>query len=94
LFLVALSFLDDVYGLSATWRFIAQFAAAAVFLACGLPVAPETVGWGVALLTLVWMANLYNFMDGADGLAGGMALFGFSGYAAESPAIGWRLAFS
>jgi UDP-N-acetylmuramyl pentapeptide phosphotransferase/UDP-N-acetylglucosamine-1-phosphate transferase len=27
------------------------------------------------------MTNLYNFMDGADGLAGGMAVFGFGTYA-------------
>jgi UDP-N-acetylmuramyl pentapeptide phosphotransferase/UDP-N-acetylglucosamine-1-phosphate transferase len=26
------------------------------------------------------MINLYNFMDGSDGLAGGMALIGFTGY--------------
>jgi UDP-N-acetylmuramyl pentapeptide phosphotransferase/UDP-N-acetylglucosamine-1-phosphate transferase len=26
------------------------------------------------------MTNLYNFMDGSDGLAGGMALFGFAFY--------------
>ena len=32
------------------------------------------------LLFIVWMTNLYNFMDGSDGLAGGMALFGFSFY--------------
>ena len=32
------------------------------------------------LLFVVWMTNLYNFMDGSDGLAGGMALFGFSCY--------------
>jgi UDP-N-acetylmuramyl pentapeptide phosphotransferase/UDP-N-acetylglucosamine-1-phosphate transferase len=30
------------------------------------------------------MTNLYNFMDGSDGLAGGMALFGFSTYAAAA----------
>lgn len=29
---------------------------------------------------LGWMMNLYNFMDGANGLAGGMAVFGFSAY--------------
>jgi UDP-N-acetylmuramyl pentapeptide phosphotransferase/UDP-N-acetylglucosamine-1-phosphate transferase len=29
---------------------------------------------------VVWMTNLYNFMDGSDGLAGGMALFGFASY--------------
>jgi UDP-N-acetylmuramyl pentapeptide phosphotransferase/UDP-N-acetylglucosamine-1-phosphate transferase len=27
------------------------------------------------------MTNLFNFMDGSDGLAGGMALFGFATYA-------------
>jgi len=32
------------------------------------------------LLYIVWMTNLYNFMDGSDGLAGGMALLGFSFY--------------
>ncbi len=30
------------------------------------------------------MTNLYNFMDGSDGLAGGMALFGFGFYAAAA----------
>jgi UDP-N-acetylmuramyl pentapeptide phosphotransferase/UDP-N-acetylglucosamine-1-phosphate transferase len=35
----------------------------------------------VAAVALVWLTNLYNFMDGADGLAGGMTFFGFGGYA-------------
>jgi UDP-N-acetylmuramyl pentapeptide phosphotransferase/UDP-N-acetylglucosamine-1-phosphate transferase len=35
---------------------------------------------GIAL-AITWCTNLYNFMDGADGLAGGMALFGFGAYA-------------
>jgi UDP-N-acetylmuramyl pentapeptide phosphotransferase/UDP-N-acetylglucosamine-1-phosphate transferase len=35
----------------------------------------------VLVLAIVWMTNLYNFMDGSDGLAGGMALFGFGAYA-------------
>jgi len=37
-------------------------------------------GWLSTLLTvlsIVWMANLYNFMDGIDGLAGGMTVVGF-----------------
>ncbi len=45
-----------------------------------------------AVLCITWCTNLYNFMDGADGLAGGMALFGFSScgfvaFAAGSPEI-------
>jgi UDP-N-acetylmuramyl pentapeptide phosphotransferase/UDP-N-acetylglucosamine-1-phosphate transferase len=34
-----------------------------------------------ALLFVVWMTNLYNFMDGMDGFAGGMAFFGFGTFA-------------
>src|SRR5206468_1963410 len=32
----------------------------------------------VLLVAITWMTNLYNFMDGADGLAGGMAVVGFA----------------
>ena len=35
----------------------------------------------VLALATMWVTNLYNFMDGSDGLAGGMALFGFGAYA-------------
>ncbi|MEZ5730005.1 MAG: glycosyl transferase [Burkholderiaceae bacterium] len=31
----------------------------------------------LAGLSIAWAANLFNFMDGADGIAGSMALFGF-----------------
>ena len=76
--LAALSVLDDVRGLPVALRFLAHFiAAAACLLALGL------TGWTVLLGTLavVWMTNLYNFMDGADGLAGGMAAIGFAALA-------------
>lgn len=33
------------------------------------------------LLALGWMTNLFNFMDGANGMAGGMAAIGFTAYA-------------
>lgn len=32
-------------------------------------------------IAICWMSNLFNFMDGANGMAGGMAFFGFGGYA-------------
>ncbi len=79
-FLSAVSFLDDVRGLSVIWRFLAHFVAAGMFVA--VYVLPELgfVGIALAVLAIVWMTNLYNFMDGSDGLAGGMALFGFGFY--------------
>jgi len=75
--LAGLGLMDDRRSLPARVRFLAQMLAAGVFLAFA---APAGGGMAVALLLigLVWMANLYNFMDGSDGLAGGMALFGFA----------------
>lgn len=79
LFIVSL--LDDIYSLSVRQRFLAHLVAAAVLVGgSGLL---EVQGITLALasvLFVVWMTNLYNFMDGSDGLAGGMALFGFAAY--------------
>ncbi len=79
--LCALSLLDDYLKVPAALRFAAHAAAAALFL-----YASPWAAWSWAALLavglgLVWFTNLYNFMDGADGLAGGMALFGFGAYA-------------
>ena len=76
--LAAVSLLDDVRGLPVALRFLAHFVAAvACLLALGL------TGWALlaGTLAVVWMTNLYNFMDGADGLAGGMAVIGFGALA-------------
>ena len=43
----------------------------------------EVHGWliaSIAAFLILWMTNLYNFMAGSDGLAGGMTLFGFCFY--------------
>ncbi|WP_227747044.1 MraY family glycosyltransferase [Paraburkholderia franconis] len=80
-FLAAVSQIDDRRGLPARVRFAAHLAAVVVYVA----LFPAAAAWwllcALAFL-MIWLVNLYNFMDGADGLAGGMALFGFSGYAA------------
>lgn len=79
--LVGLSFLDDLVGLPIVGRLMVHFIAA------GLGVAGLVVGqlgtWWIAILIVatVWMINLFNFMDGMDGLAGGMAIFGFGFFA-------------
>jgi len=76
--LAALSLLDDMRGLPVHVRFLAHFVAAtACLLALGIN------GWSLlgGTLAVVWMTNLYNFMDGADGLAGGMATIGFAALA-------------
>ncbi|KAB0659442.1 MraY family glycosyltransferase [Burkholderia diffusa] len=80
-FLAIVSLVDDRRGLPARVRFSAHVAAVAVLLSLYPSVQPWWVFLVIAFV-LVWLINLYNFMDGADGLAGGMTLFGFSAYAA------------
>lgn len=80
--IVAVSAADDLRSLHAFFRFGAHLIAAALF-AFTLP----AENWWLPLLWILsigWMCNLYNFMDGSDGLAGGMGLIGFSAYAAAS----------
>ena len=76
--LAGVSVLDDVRGLPVRVRFLAHIVAAA-----GCLVALGVNGWPLlaGTLAVVWMTNLYNFMDGADGLAGGMAAIGFGALA-------------
>jgi UDP-GlcNAc:undecaprenyl-phosphate GlcNAc-1-phosphate transferase len=80
--LSALSLLDDFRGLSVRVRFAGHVLAAAMTV-YALPEMPVWGSW-LAVLAMVWMTNLYNFMDGSDGLAGGMSLFGFASYGAAA----------
>ena len=96
--IAVLGFLDDHGHIAARWRLLGHFLAAAwgLFWIGGLP--PLTVfgffldlgllGSVLAAFYLVWLLNLYNFMDGIDGIAsveaisvclGGALLFLFVG---------------
>lgn len=81
-----LSLADDRWGLRARYRFAAHLAAVVVLLWL-LPM-PAALWWlaPVVAVGVVWAVNLYNFMDGADGLAGGMAVIGFGAYAVAAGA--------
>ena len=85
----AVSFWDDRIGLPPGLRFVVHSAAAiAVVIGTGLTL-PQIafpllgtwvlgpLGVPMAVLFLMWMTNLYNFMDGMDGFAGGMTVVGF-----------------
>lgn len=82
LLLFAISIADDKYNLPVHLRLGTHIIAASI-LVWGLD---WHFTWGgvlvalVVLMATVWMTNLYNFMDGADGLAGGMTIFGFGSY--------------
>ena len=77
--LAVLSFLDDLYGLPTVVRLAAHLGAAG--LSVWYALSPmHLVEMALLTLALAWITNLYNFMDGSDGLAGGMALIGFAAY--------------
>ena len=80
-FLVGISFLDDLIGLPIIGRLLVHFVAAGGAAVGLLLNHTGVVVILLAVVAIVWMTNLYNFMDGMDGLAGGMALFGFGFYA-------------
>jgi UDP-GlcNAc:undecaprenyl-phosphate/decaprenyl-phosphate GlcNAc-1-phosphate transferase len=84
LLLFVVSLVDDTRGLTVRQRLLAQAVAAAILVTGSGMVTQNPLLAGVVLLAAVWMTNLYNFMDGSDGLAGGMAFFGFSAYGAVS----------
>jgi len=93
LFLALLSLVDDLRALPISVRLPAHVAAAAVVvLAIASPdaghSAPGAVQCAVVVIAIAWMTNLYNFMDGADGLAGGMALIGFATLAVAATGAG------
>ena len=98
------SLMDDRRGLSIGVRLVVHLLAATLLvIGAGLVLPPMEVpmlgpislGWVAVPITvvfLVWMANLYNFMDGMDGFAGGMTvigcgLLGYLAWQAHHPVI-------
>ncbi len=101
LLVAAVSFWDDRAGLSRRLRLLVHLLAAILLWlgglrwdqlglpGLGIPL-PLLLALPLSLLYSLWMINLYNFMDGMDGLAGGMAAIGFAalallGYSAGDP---------
>jgi UDP-N-acetylmuramyl pentapeptide phosphotransferase/UDP-N-acetylglucosamine-1-phosphate transferase len=98
LLVAAVSFADDIRHRPAWLRLAVHLAAAVTLVWAGgyalgdlklLPgwtlTAPTWLLLGLSVLLTAWFINLYNFMDGMDGLAGGMAVIGFGAFAL----LGW-----
>ena len=85
LLIAAISFYDDIKNKSAIFKFISQLLAVLIVLWSGivldkmdLPILGTVdLEWGGYLLSLLWilgLTNAYNFMDGLDGLIGGVTV--------------------
>ena len=80
--------IDDRYDLRARWQIIGQVLIALIPIAFGLRIAfisnplgagdllfPDAIALGVTIFWTLGMQNSMNFIDGLDGLSGGISLF-------------------
>lgn len=84
LLVAAVGFADDKWDVKARYRLVVHCVAAmlALYLLGGPPSVSffdltldfGSLGWLLGVLYVVWMLNLYNFMDGINGLAAGEAI--------------------
>jgi UDP-N-acetylmuramyl pentapeptide phosphotransferase/UDP-N-acetylglucosamine-1-phosphate transferase len=76
---------DDIYSLSPNYRFLVQGLVAVIsilmmgyFRVVRIPMIGDVdlgvIGIAITFLWIIGMINAYNFMDGIDGMAGGVAL--------------------
>ncbi|MEQ1796111.1 MAG: MraY family glycosyltransferase [Nitrospira sp.] len=99
--LLLVGVIDDIRELPASSKLVAQLAAAGIVIASGkvLTLFPSGAAGDAAniLLTLLWIVgitNAFNFFDGMDGLATGLAILmaGFMGMMAfdtGQPGVAW-----
>jgi UDP-N-acetylmuramyl pentapeptide phosphotransferase/UDP-N-acetylglucosamine-1-phosphate transferase len=85
--LYAISWIDDRRSLSIQNRLSVHFATVLIWIAIGSLLHLQhtwttllVIYWIFLCLGITWAMNLFNFMDGSDGLAGSMAVIGFTAY--------------
>jgi UDP-N-acetylmuramyl pentapeptide phosphotransferase/UDP-N-acetylglucosamine-1-phosphate transferase len=79
---------DDAASLPVASRLGTHLVAAALAVIVVGPPASGVAMAVIAILGIAWIANLYTFMDGADGLAGGMTVIGFATFAIAAAQAG------
>lgn len=92
-FAFAVGLVDDRMTAPPLLKFIGQITVAALFIAIFGPLGAAPLpgigemslpGFAGAVIAAVWIVgfmNAYNFMDGSNGLAGGVAIFGLAAFA-------------
>lgn len=80
-----IGFIDDHHHIPPQWRMLVHFIAALWALSwvglmptsniIGGLMLPKALEFFIVIIFLVWLLNLYNFMDGIDGVAASEAIF-------------------
>ena len=101
--IAGIGFWDDHQHVAARWRFLVHLLAAmgALFFLQGLPplsfgslvIDLGLFGYVLGVVYLVWMLNLFNFMDGIDGIASSEVVFVAAALAGFMFAVDTHLAF-
>jgi UDP-GlcNAc:undecaprenyl-phosphate GlcNAc-1-phosphate transferase len=97
--IAAVGLWDDFRNPPIYWRLLLQVGAAALVIGGGMALHVFSLPWGSGVvlswtavpLTLLWvtgLTNLFNFIDGADGLANSLAVVYSAGVAAAAFATG------
>lgn len=79
LILALVSMLDDAIHLP-FWARLAVHLGVGAYVLLQMESSLPIWQFAVLVLLIAWATNAYNFMDGADGLAGSMAAVGFGAY--------------
>jgi len=104
--IAVVSFIDDVRSLPSVLRLVIQLAAAGAAVAVlgsfrtvtlpflGVIVPPHALMVALTVVWIVGLTNVYNFMDGIDGIAGGQGLvaglaWAWFGHVHGLPVVGW-----
>lgn len=85
IFMALVGWVEDRHQLPAAWRFVSQLVVAAGLLLSvhglhevsvfGVAVAATWLWSSLGVVAVIWLINLYNFMDGSDGMAASQGLW-------------------
>lgn len=93
---------DDIWGMNAWVKFLAQVGAALWLVSAGVRISHLSLPWGhtaelgflsttVTLLWLVGVTNAFNLIDGLDGLAAGVAFLSATAIAVTAMMVNDRM---
>lgn len=83
---------DDIIGIRYRNKFLAQLLSGIILCSCGIVIdnlhgfigigeLPVILAWGITIFAVIYVSNAINFIDGIDGLAGGLSIIALCYYA-------------